>query len=324
MPRDAATPFFAVIRILAKSARGSLGKLDPTGAVAQDKVGRALRASRKGADTSIIRLLFSRPQGLPHRFALPYAASHMSIPLVIIPTYDERDNARPIAEAVRRAAPEVDLLFVDDNSPDGTGDILEALHGADPKIHVLHKEGKSGLGRAYISGFLWALERAYDPILGMDADFSHDPGEIPKFLRAVRAADLVLGSRYVDGIRITNWPLSRLLLSKAAASYIRLITGLPVHDPTGGFRCYRRRVLETLDLDKIMSNGYSFLMETAYKTWMHGFRVNEIPITFVDRRSGYSKLSVRIFRESFWMVWKLALSNGFRRTPHTLRPEESA
>jgi dolichol-phosphate mannosyltransferase len=261
---------------------------------------------------------------LPHRFDLPYSAAQMSMPLVIIPTYDERDNARPIAEAVRRAAPEVDLLFVDDNSPDGTGAILEALHAADPKIHVLHKEGKAGLGRAYISGFHWALERAYDPILGMDADFSHDPQEIPNFLQAIRTADLVLGSRYVGGIRITNWPLSRLLLSKAAASYIRLITGLPVDDPTGGFRCYRRRVLETLDLEGVLSNGYSFLMETAYKTWMHGFRVTEIPITFVDRRSGYSKLSVRIFRESFWMVWKLALHNGFRRTPRRRQQETAA
>ena len=247
----------------------------------------------------------------------------MSVPLVIIPTYDECDNVRPISEAVRRAVPEVDLLFVDDNSPDGTGAIIDELCAADTHIHVLHKEGKAGLGRAYIGGFRWALERDHDPILGMDADFSHDPTEIPSFLKAIETADLVLGSRYVDGIRITNWPLSRLFLSKAAATYIRLITGLPVQDPTGGYRCYRRGVLETLDLNAIMSNGYSFLMETAYKTWMHGFRVKEIPITFEDRRSGYSKLSLRIFRESFWMVWKLAFSRGFCRTPPVSRlPED--
>jgi dolichol-phosphate mannosyltransferase len=246
----------------------------------------------------------------------------MSVPLVIIPTYDERDNVRPIAEAVRRAAHTVDILFVDDNSPDGTGAIIDELRAGDSHIHVLHKASKAGLGRAYISGFQWALKRDYDPILGMDADFSHDPEEIPNFLRDIQAADLVLGSRYVNGIRITNWPLSRLLLSKTAATYVRLITGLPVHDPTGGYRCYRRKVLETLDLDGIMSNGYSFLMETAYRTWIHGFRLVEIPITFEDRRSGYSKLSLRIFRESFWMVWKLALRHRFRRTPWTRRPPE--
>lgn len=149
----------------------------------------------------------------------------------------------------------------------------------------------------------------------MDADFSHNPAEIPNFLKAIENADLVLGSRYVNGIRITNWPLSRLILSKMAAAYVRIITGIPVTDPTGGYRCYRREVLAAIDLDSIISNGYSFLVETAHTTWMKGFRIKEIPITFEDRRSGYSKMNLDIFQESLWIVWKLTLRHGFRRTP---------
>ena len=242
--------------------------------------------------------------------------------VVIIPTYDEKDNVRPISDAILRAAPDTDVLFVDDNSPDGTGRIIDELVAGEPRIHVVHKEGKQGLGRAYITGFRWALERQYRYVFGMDADFSHDPDEIPNFLRAVENADLVLGSRYVDGIRITNWPLSRLLLSKMAGIYVRAITGIPVADPTGGYRCYRRAVLETLDLDAIESNGYSFLVETAHATWMAGFRIREIPITFEDRRSGYSKMSLHIFRESLCIVWKVASRHGFRRRP--LRGRDSA
>ena len=171
------------------------------------------------------------------------------------------------------------------------------------------------MGRAYISGFKWALERDYDLILGMDEDFSHDPREIPAMIAAAQNADLVIGSRYVDGIRITNWPLSRLVLSKAASMYVRIIAGIPVHDPTGGYRCYRREVLSAIQLDSVISNGYSLLVEMAYTTWMLGFRIKEIPITFEDRRSGYSKMNLDIFRESFWMVWRLAFRNGFRRHP---------
>jgi dolichol-phosphate mannosyltransferase len=191
-------------------------------------------------------------------------------------------------------------------------------------IHIIHKPGKAGLGRAYITGFKWALEQDYDLIFGMDADFSHDPKEIPRMVEAAQDGDLVIGSRYIDGIRITNWPLSRLLLSRMAGAYIRLITGMPVADPTGGYRCYRREVLATMNLDRIMSNGYSFLVETAHTTWMEGFRIKEIPITFEDRRSGYSKMSLDIFREELWVVWKLALRHGLRRRPHHRTPQRPA
>jgi dolichol-phosphate mannosyltransferase len=211
----------------------------------------------------------------------------MSSTVVIIPTYDERENVEPMSQAIFDVAPDVRLLFVDDNSPDGTGKVLDSLAAADERLGVIHKPGKAGLGRAYITGFQWALERDFDFVFGMDADFSHDPAEIPAMREAAGNADLVIGSRYVDGIRITNWPLSRLLLSKMAATYVRLITGMPVHDPTGGYRCFRSEVLASLDLDAVMSNGYSFLVEMAHATWMHGFRIAEVPITFEDRRAGY-------------------------------------
>ncbi|MBN1557250.1 MAG: polyprenol monophosphomannose synthase [Lentisphaerae bacterium] len=246
----------------------------------------------------------------------------MSVPLVVIPTYDERDNVGPISAAVLHVVPEAHLLFVDDNSPDGTGAVLDDLARGDDRIGVLHKAGKNGFAAAYISGFKWALEREYGPVIGMDADFSHDPAEIPALLEAAGSADLIIGSRYVDGIRITNWPLSRLLLSKMAATYVRLITGIPVADPTSGFRCYRREVLQAVNLDAILSNGYSFLVETAHTTWMLGFRIREIPITFVDRRSGYSKMTLNIFRESLWIVWKLAFRYRLRRRPLAGRRRE--
>lgn len=244
--------------------------------------------------------------------------------LIIIPTYDEKDNVGPISRAVLDLLPEANMLFVDDNSPDGTGDLLDKMHDLDPRIHVLHKPEKAGLGRAYIAGFKWALERDYEFIFEMDADFSHDPNELPNFLKAASDADLVLGSRYVNGIRITNWPMSRLMLSKSAATYVRMLTGMPVTDPTGGFKCYRRVVLEEIDLDAIESNGYSFQVEMSHSTWNLGFRIKEIPITFVDRRAGYSKMSTVIFKEAIWMVWKLAFKNGFRRRPQKRRPEHGA
>lgn len=239
----------------------------------------------------------------------------MSKVLVIIPTYDEKNNVRPIAQAVFRVKPDVDILFVDDNSPDGTGQILDQMCAEDKRAHVLHKPAKAGLGRAYIAGFKWAIEHGYEFMFEMDADFSHDPAEIPHFLSAAENADLVLGSRYLHGIRITNWPLRRLVLSKSAATYIRLITGMPVTDPTGGFKCFRREALQAIDLDSIVSNGYSFQVEMTHNVWMKGFRIAEVPITFVDRRSGYSKMSTVIFREALWLVWKLALKNGMRRRP---------
>jgi len=235
--------------------------------------------------------------------------------LVIIPTYDESTNVGPISKAIFDVIPETDILFIDDNSPDGTGRILDDLSGKDPRIHVLHNTGKSGLGRAYIQGFKWAIARDYQFIFEMDADFSHDPHELPNFLKAAETADLVLGSRYVNGIRITNWPLRRLMLSKTAATYVRLITGMPVTDPTGGFKCYRRNVLKAIDLDSIMSNGYSFQVEMTHTAWIKGFRIAEIPILFEDRRSGYSKMNTDIFREALWIVWKLAFRHGFVRRP---------
>jgi len=246
----------------------------------------------------------------------------MSGKLVIIPTYDERDNVRPIAHAVHAQAAEVDILFVDDASPDGTGEVIDGLADADHRIHALHRPGKEGLGRAYIDGFKWALAHDYALVCEMDADFSHDPAELPTFFAAAEQADLILGSRYVDGIRITNWPLSRLMLSKAAATYVRLITGMPVTDPTGGFKCFRRQVLAAINLDAIMANGYSFQVEMTHTAWMMGFRVSEIPITFVDRRAGYSKMSSGILKEAMLLVWKLAFRNHFRRTPLAQRHPE--
>ena len=237
----------------------------------------------------------------------------MSGALIIIPTYDEKDNVGPISAAVLRIVPEAHLLFVDANSPDGTGAIVDGLAAADPRIHCIHQAKKEGLGRAYIEGFRWAIEHGYEYIFEMDADFSHDPAELPNFLAAAQTADLVLGSRYVNGIRITNWPLSRLLLSMGGGLYVRLITGMPFTDPTGGFKCFRRRVLEAIPLDCIRSNGYSFQIEMSHHAWQLGFRVAEVPITFVDRRAGYSKMNSRIFREALWLVWRLALRSAFRR-----------
>jgi dolichol-phosphate mannosyltransferase len=246
----------------------------------------------------------------------------MSGALIIIPTYDEKDNVGPIATAVLGVKPDAHLLFVDANSPDGTGRLLDVMAVADPRIHVIHQASKQGLGRAYIDGFKWALERGYDFMFEMDADFSHDPAELPNFLKAAERADLVLGSRYVNGIRITNWPLRRLMLSMGGAAYVRLITGLPISDPTGGFKCFRRRVLAAIDLDSIQSNGYSFQVEMTHTAWTNGFRIVEIPITFEDRRAGYSKMNSRIFREALWMVWRLLLRNGLRRWPRRKTPAE--
>ncbi len=235
--------------------------------------------------------------------------------LIIIPTYDEKENVGPISREIHRIVPEAEILFVDDNSPDGTGQIVADMASEKPWINAIHNPAKAGLGRAYIKGFKWALMKKYELIFEMDADFSHDPSEIPKFVEAAKDADLILGSRYVNGIRITNWPLSRLLLSKSAAKYVQIITGLPVTDPTGGYKCYRREVLEEIELDSIMSNGYSFQVEMTHTAWMLGFRIREVPITFEDRRSGYSKMSTKIFKEALWIVWKLVFRYGPRRKP---------
>ena len=235
--------------------------------------------------------------------------------LIIIPTYDEIDNVRPVAEGVLKHLPAANILFVDDNSPDGTGRVLDEMAEADTRIHVKHRAKKQGLGRAYIDGFKWALARKYEFIFEMDADFSHDPKSLPDFLEAARQADLVLGSRYTGGIRVVNWPLGRLLLSMGAGLFVRVVTGMPVSDPTGGFKCFRREVLESIELDAVRSNGYSFQIEMTHNAWWKGFRIAEVPITFVDRRVGYSKLSRAIAREAFVMVFRLAARQKLHRHP---------
>lgn len=235
--------------------------------------------------------------------------------LVIVPTYNERENIRPLVDHIRALPAPVDLLIVDDGSPDGTGQIADELAAKFPQVHVLHRPEKNGLGRAYIAGFHWALERDYELIMEMDGDFSHNPDDIPKFLEAAKNADLVLGSRYCDGIRVINWPLSRLVLSMGAGMYVRAITGLPVSDPTGGFKCFRRRALAALDLDAVTSNGYSFQIELTHKLWRNGFRIAEVPIIFTDRFIGTSKMSGHIVLEALWIVWRLWVENGLCRWP---------
>ncbi len=236
--------------------------------------------------------------------------------LIIIPTYDERENVAAMAAAVLAQAPQAEILFVDDNSPDGTGVVLDGIAAGDPRVFVLHRAGKEGLGRAYIAGFKWALERDYAYICEMDCDFSHDPASLPSLIAAAReGADLALGSRYIGGIRVMNWPMSRLLLSTGAAQYVRLITGMPVHDPTGGFKCFRRAVLASVDLDRITSNGYSFQIEMTHTAWMLGFRIKEVPIVFEERRTGYSKMKTDIATEAMLVVLRLWARCGFRRAP---------
>ncbi len=240
--------------------------------------------------------------------------------LVIVPTYNERDNLPLLAERLLRLPVPVDLLVADDNSPDGTGKLADELADKNPSVHVLHRAKKEGLGRAYLAGFEWALERDYEFIMEMDGDFSHNPDDIPKFLEAARDADLVIGSRYCNGIRVINWPMSRLMLSQGAALYVRLITGMPFTDPTGGFKCFRRRALQSIDLKTIQSNGYSFQIELTHKIWRQGMKVVEVPIIFTDRFQGSSKMSGSIVREALWMVWKLLFQNGLRRRPRDKKP----
>jgi dolichol-phosphate mannosyltransferase len=226
--------------------------------------------------------------------------------LVIIPTYNERENIRRIVESVLRQDGRLEVLIVDDGSPDGTGRIVAELVAEDQRVHLLEREKKMGLGTAYIAGFRWALERDYQYILEMDADFSHDPSHLPQFLRAIEDADLVLGSRYQQGrVTVVNWPISRLILSYSANLYARGVTGLPVWDATGGFKCFRRSVLEAIDLSQVRSNGYAFQIEMSFRAWKRDFRITEIPIVFVDRTEGTSKMSKSIVREAIWMVWRL-------------------
>lgn len=233
--------------------------------------------------------------------------------LVIVPTYNEKENIREIVRTVLGLGPLIEILVIDDASPDGTGAIVDELAAADPRVHVLHRPGKLGLGSAYITGFTWALERTDARfVFEMDADFSHDPQAIPQFLEAAKNADLVIGSRYLKGITVVNWPLGRLILSYGANRYTRFVTGLPLHDATGGFKCFRRKVLERLPLDRIRSDGYSFQIEVNYIVWKQGFRIVEIPILFVDRRVGISKMSRKIVWEAAFMVWRIRFMNPRR------------
>jgi dolichol-phosphate mannosyltransferase len=239
----------------------------------------------------------------------------MNQTLIIVPTYNERENLPRMAVKLLSLSVAVDVLVVDDNSPDGTGKLADELAARHPQIHVLHRSEKNGLGRAYIAGFKWALEKNYEFIFEMDCDFSHDPEAIPGFLKAAENADVVLGSRYSGGVRVLNWPLKRLMLSRSAGVYVWLITGMPFTDPTGGFKCFRRRALQAIALDAVQSNGYSFQIEMTHRLWRDGFKVAETPIIFTERVEGTSKLSRGIVTEAFWMVWWLWLQNGCRRWP---------
>lgn len=226
--------------------------------------------------------------------------------LVIVPTYNERENIARLIAAVLEKDPRLEMLIVDDGSPDGTGDIVENIGRGNPKVHLLRRPKKMGLGTAYIAGFKWSLERGYDYTFEMDADFSHDPAHLPEFLRAIETADLVLGSRYRHGkVTVVNWPINRLLLSYYANVYARVVTGLKLFDATGGYKVYRRAVLEAIDLDDVRSNGYAFQIEMSFRAWRKNFRIVEIPIVFVDRTEGTSKMSKAIVREAVWMVWRL-------------------
>jgi dolichol-phosphate mannosyltransferase len=237
--------------------------------------------------------------------------------LVIVPTYNERDNLPPLIERLMSLPVAVEVLVVDDRSPDGTGQLADEIAARTPSVRVLHRQVKNGLGRAYCDGFKWALERGYEFIFEMDADFSHNPSDIPSFLQVAQRddTDLVLGTRYKHGIRVINWPLQRLMLSMAAGLYVRTITGMPVSDPTGGFKCFRRRALASIDLDSVRSNGYSFQIELTHKIWRRGGRIAEVPIIFTDRFQGSSKMSRSIVIEAFIMVWRLLAQNHFRRWP---------
>lgn len=238
--------------------------------------------------------------------ALPFDQS-----LIIIPTYNEIDNIEKMIRTLFNLYPEISVLIVEDGSPDGTANVIKGLMKIHPKLAIIERVGKLGLGSAYIAGFKWALARDYQYIFEMDCDFSHDPNQIPDLLAAATNHDLVIGSRYKDGIRIINWPFRRLLLSYGASIYTRFITGIPVHDTTGGFKCFRRATLLSLDFDKVISNGYSFQLELNYKIWAKGFRLIEVPIIFYERRDGQSKMGGGIIIEAIFAVFRLRLKRLF-------------
>jgi len=237
--------------------------------------------------------------------------------LVVVPTYNERENLPKLVDRLLALPDEVEILVVDDGSPDGTGEWVAGMSATNPKIHLLSRTAKNGLGRAYIAGFQWALEHGYDLIVQMDADFSHSPEDVPNLLTGImeQNGDLAIGSRYAGGIRVINWPLKRLVLSVGASYYVKWITGLPVWDPTGGFKCWRRQTLETIDLPTVKSNGYGFQIEMNHRVWRKGLKVVEVPIIFSDRVEGTSKMSKKIIVEALLMVWSLLIQNGLSRSP---------
>jgi dolichol-phosphate mannosyltransferase len=225
--------------------------------------------------------------------------------LVIVPTYNEVQNIQKLIPLVLQQDPRVEILVVDDNSPDGTADAVERWCEKTSRIHLFQRKGKMGLGTAYVEGFKIALSQSYQMIFQMDADLSHDPNEIPRFIKSLDENDVIIGSRYIQGVNVVNWPMSRLLLSWFANLYSRIITGIPIKDVTGGYKCFRRRVLESIDFGNIHSDGYAFQIELNFKIWKKGFRMKEIPIVFVDRNVGVSKMHPGIVREAAWMVWKM-------------------
>ena len=225
--------------------------------------------------------------------------------LIIIPTYNEIDNIEKLLEQVLAKSETIEVLVIDDNSPDGTALRVKFMQSSEPRIHILERPGKMGLGSAYVTGFKYALERDYDYIMEMDADFSHNPEDIPLLLNAAKKYDLVIGSRYCEGVNIIHWPIKRLLISYFASKYVRTITRMPIKDPTSGFKCFQRKVLENIDLDKILSDGYAFQIEMNFRAWVKGFHIKEIPIVFTERKNGVSKVSRRIVWEAAWMVWRL-------------------
>jgi dolichol-phosphate mannosyltransferase len=227
--------------------------------------------------------------------------------LIIIPTYNEYENLRPLLDTVFSNAPRTDILIVDDNSPDGTGELADKLHEEDPRVNVLHRSGKLGLGTAYVAGFKYAIEHSYDAAFEMDADFSHDPRYLPDFLNAIDHADLVIGSRYIPGGSTPNWSFLRRCISGCGNIFARFMLNMPVHDCTAGYRCYRREVLESIDLDTVQSQGYAFQVEMAYRVLRQGFKIVEIPIVFMDRRIGKSKMSRKIVLEAFTYVVRAKL-----------------
>ena len=235
--------------------------------------------------------------------------------MVVIPTYNERENIGRLIPEILKQYPGIEVLVVDDNSPDDTGLLVDSLAVADSRIHVLHRSGKLGLGSAYREGFRYALERGAEYIVEMDADFSHDPGGLPVFFEKMRDYDVVIGSRYMNGVSVVNWPIRRLILSYCASVYTRIITGLDLHDCTSGFKCFRRSVLEAIDLETVRSDGYSFQIEMNYRCMELGFRLGEAPIIFIDRHAGSSKMSKRIVREAIIMVWKLKVGTLLRKIP---------